>query len=375
MSSVNNIISTPNDSTPNDSIQITINKLDLNCPVCLDILIDPVTLSCGHSFCIQCLKSSCVNEYNKKLIKNCMICKKELDIHLDKHAVNTFMVSLLKSYPGYVEEIKARNAARHYENLKNKFKSSKLQKYMSQLIIKIILDNGYIHIDNFIQCILCNNTDVKLEDPVIIFIYGIKFLLKTMYDKNDILIFKDMLFPCNGITVDNYIRNNIETLSGIEVYYLNDYSINKKLHACKLKYELENFDLIHSSNFNSFVKKYSSIFQNKYSISNFKLPAVALTDVRLLNPIPERLIPVFDYDAFNDTKSNDSRANDIRVSDFKEISIAELNEQINNESYEDESYEDESYDHERNYDNEGGEEINNDIDYEILYAADRNLSD
>ncbi|XP_067444643.1 nuclear factor 7, brain-like [Thunnus thynnus] len=45
---------------------------DLRCPVCHDIFRDPVLLSCGHSFCKDCLKSW----WREKPTRECPVCRK-----------------------------------------------------------------------------------------------------------------------------------------------------------------------------------------------------------------------------------------------------------------------------------------------------------
>uniref|UniRef100_A0A3Q3EVZ9 Tripartite motif-containing protein 35-like n=1 Tax=Labrus bergylta TaxID=56723 RepID=A0A3Q3EVZ9_9LABR len=54
---------------------------DLSCPVCLDIFKDPVTLSCFHNFCKDCLQ----NSWKEKENKECPLCKRRhsKDIPLD----------------------------------------------------------------------------------------------------------------------------------------------------------------------------------------------------------------------------------------------------------------------------------------------------
>nr|XP_017210391.1 tripartite motif-containing protein 47-like isoform X2 [Danio rerio] len=44
------------------------------CPVCLDVLQDPVTIPCGHSYCMSCI-TDCWNQEEQKRIYSCPLCK------------------------------------------------------------------------------------------------------------------------------------------------------------------------------------------------------------------------------------------------------------------------------------------------------------
>lgn len=64
----------------------------LNCSICMDKFTDPVTTSCGHSFCKQCLELSCRHNDD-----TCPLCKKYIVRLPDVNIVLRDIVQKLKN--------------------------------------------------------------------------------------------------------------------------------------------------------------------------------------------------------------------------------------------------------------------------------------
>ena len=248
---------------PGKKINIKFDNAELSCPICKNITIEPTTLSCGHTFCMECLKKSAEDD----TLVRCPTCNARLMINVSNFTLNKFINAILMQIEGYTEYIRDYMDEKNKHKLIDQFDKSPLFRYMANLIMVIIYENNHhIHVDNLfqrIQSILgVKSSQLKYSDTVVA---GFKYVFRQLLKNGVILIFKDIIFrrAFHRSVLEVYVRDNLSTLSSKEIYYLMGYSYNDNLHTCPFKEELNSFERFYDD-YIKFLKEYAEHFNRSY---------------------------------------------------------------------------------------------------------------
>ena len=112
-------------------------KKDSDCPICLNIMVEPVQLKCVHRFCLHCIKD--VFAQTELLDEKCPICRADVDYKFQtkQMVVDTTFKEYLKSQ--FHDEYMARKRVLRKQNL---LQENKL-KFNDKLKIKFVIGNSY----------------------------------------------------------------------------------------------------------------------------------------------------------------------------------------------------------------------------------------
>jgi hypothetical protein len=178
----------------NDEIKLEDIEDFLKCDVCKDILNEPKTLLCQHTFCANCLIS----------LKECPMCR--LKLYLPKESNNIFnnLIGLLYGS----EKIKELEEKNRREKLEKELLPKVLNELNNNLNNTISNNSNTNHNNTNNQ--IDNDNDIEIDNDPIVSFWKFSIKLSTF---NNIIKSIEIIFLCYYLYtfMINYKNNNLST--------------------------------------------------------------------------------------------------------------------------------------------------------------------
>ena len=243
-------------------MESNIIESEFECLICMDILLEPVTTICGHTFCRYCLI-----QYLKEN-KNCPLCRKPIFQSVDNLSKNIILENIIKKkYPSKyekkqkdlslaLEKINKESRGKHkdvptifieqlyvWPNLVREIKFKKNTNRLDELSniqtiqlssinnsILVVIPKNYTRDVTNLICNVCEIIEFKVvyENEIEMVVCKLKGLKRIKI--SDFKVLNSMFFSSGEIIIDNNIEND-----DIKLEIINKLKDIKNYNNCLLK--------------------------------------------------------------------------------------------------------------------------------------------
>ncbi|ANQ08125.1 Uncharacterized protein PCOAH_00025590 [Plasmodium coatneyi] len=214
---------------------------ELECAICMKLLIIPVTIPCGHNFCRDCLEKA------KEYKNTCPLCRSNMG---DKKNINILLADLIKekyplTYAKRVEEMEMIKREKEKKILKERFDAIKNSSVIP--LFKVPLVSGPYFPGEVFDLNIYNE---KFIDLIELISSERTFAITSSKDKSD---------------------NGDEKMYGIHVKILQQNKTNQVLCIkCVANFRVILYNIIHFHQYENYIASHSPLFDESISLNFFE---------------------------------------------------------------------------------------------------------
>ena len=136
---------------------VKIDETDLSCTICLNSFYEPITIKCGHTFCVTCIhdcRPSCPSKINNNFI-HCPLCREKiLSSEIFECSENKFIKSIVKKckLTRVLNDVEQKKL-KQFENEKKIYFEEKRLKNNKKINNPSTCNRIYTKIEGYVSCI------------------------------------------------------------------------------------------------------------------------------------------------------------------------------------------------------------------------------